>query len=286
MEARVLSLDDVPRERQRWCVPVSQRHYAWDTGDDGQLTRLWEDIEEKAEDFLSGGIAYPHYIGAIIVAEPPNQAFGTVRQRLLVDGQQRITTFQLLLIAIREVARDQELEELIPVVDAYLFNEVSGGMSQPHVERYKLWPSSFDRKLYRQIADNPKDEMTVLYRDSFFKNGRLKTTFAARLLTAYWYFVEAIKEFVTDGGVEEPATETRLKAILSGFLAGFRVVVIQLDDKDDAQEIFASLNGLGKPLTAIDLIRNDVFYRARQAGEDDERFSKDSGALLKIRSGM
>jgi hypothetical protein len=47
-------------------------------------------------------------------------------------------------------------------------------------------------------------------------------------------------------------------------------VVIQLDDKDDAQEIFASLNGLGKPLKPIDLIRNDVFYRARRAGEDDE----------------
>lgn len=40
MESRVLSLDDVLRERQRWCVPVYQRHYAWDVGDDGQLTRL------------------------------------------------------------------------------------------------------------------------------------------------------------------------------------------------------------------------------------------------------
>ena len=40
--------------------------------------------------------------------------------------------------------------------------------------------------------------------------------------------------------------------------------------QDDAQEIFASLNGLGKPLTAMDLIRNDVFYRARRGGEDDE----------------
>ena len=175
MEARVLSLDDVLRERQRWCVPVFQRHYAWDAGDDGQLTRLSEDIEEKADEFLSGGISYPHYIGAIIVAEPPNQAFGTVRQRLLVDGQQRITTFQLVLAAIREIAREQKLDALIPVIDAYLFNEVSGGMSQPHVEKYKLWPSSFDRKLYREIADNPKTKIPLLYKDSFYKNGKLKT---------------------------------------------------------------------------------------------------------------
>ena len=45
-----------------------------------------EDIEEKAEGVLSGGAPYPHYIGAIIVAEPSNQPFGTVRERLLVDG--------------------------------------------------------------------------------------------------------------------------------------------------------------------------------------------------------
>jgi uncharacterized protein with ParB-like and HNH nuclease domain len=123
MEARVLNLDDVLRERQRWCVPVYQRHYAWDTGEGGQLTRLWEDLEEKAEEVLSGSTVYPHYIGAIIVAEPPNQPFGTVRQRLLVDGQQRITTFQLVLSAIREVARQRKLEKIIPITESYLFND-------------------------------------------------------------------------------------------------------------------------------------------------------------------
>jgi len=270
MESRVLSLDDVLRERQRWCVPVYQRHYAWDVGDDGQLTRLWEDLEEKANESLAGGSVYPHYIGAIIVAEPPNQPFGTVRQRLLVDGQQRITTFQLLLAAIREVARQQKSDNLIPVIDAYLFNALSGGMSQPGVEKYKLWPSSFDRKLYQDTADNSATKVSQLYSQYFYKNGNLKTGSAPRLLAAYWYLIDKIGAFVADNGSEELTPDQRLGAVLSGFLAGFRVVVIQLDDKDDAQEIFASLNGLGKPLKAIDLIRNDVFYRARRAGEDDE----------------
>ena len=107
MAAQVLSLDDVLRERQRWCVPVFQHHYEWETGENGQLTRFWEDIKERVEMIIGGGTAYPHYIGAIIVAEPANQPFGTVRQRLLVDGQQRISTFQLVLIAVREVAQDK-----------------------------------------------------------------------------------------------------------------------------------------------------------------------------------
>lgn len=270
MEARVLSLDDVLRERQRWCVPVYQRHYAWDTGENKQLTRLWEDIEEKANELLSATQPYPHYIGAIIVAEPPNQQFGTVRQRLLVDGQQRITTFELVLTAIREAARKQKLSDLIPVIDSYLYNEISGGMSRPDVEKYKLWPSSFDRTLFRNIVDNSAEKLPKLYPEAFYKNGNMKWGAAPLLLAAFWFMNERINTFISATDDETADFTKRLNAVLKGFLSAFRVVMIQLDDKDDAQEIFASLNDLGKPLTALDLIRNDVFYRARRAGEDDE----------------
>jgi hypothetical protein len=54
---------------------------------------------------------------------------------------------------------------------------------------------------------------------------------------------------------------------LSGFLSGFQIAAIQLDTNDDAQKIFASLNGLGKPLFPFDHIRNDVFHRVRKTGE-------------------
>src|SRR5947209_7010434 len=132
MDARPLSLEDALNQRQRWCVPVYQRHYAWDIGEGGQLPRLWEDIEDKTREVLSGLAAYPHYIGAIIVAVPPSE-FGTVPQRLLVDGQQRISTFNLVLAAIREVARSQKIEILVPVIDSYLFNGVTAAMKQPQV---------------------------------------------------------------------------------------------------------------------------------------------------------
>ena len=48
--------------------------------------------------------------GAAAFSEPQSQALGPVRRRFLVDGQQRITTFQLVLTAIREVARKLEAE--------------------------------------------------------------------------------------------------------------------------------------------------------------------------------
>ena len=70
---------------------------------------------------------------------------------------------------------------------------------------------------------------------------------------------------------EEGETPAKiLDELLDGFLKGFNVVLIELDPTDDAQEIFASLNGLGKPLSPFDIIRNDVFHRAQKANEDSE----------------
>ncbi len=59
--------------------------------------------------------------------------------------------------------------------------------------------------------------------------------------------------------------------MLAGFLSGFQIVIIQLDQNDDAQEIFGSLNGLGKALSPFDLIRNDIFHRARKTGENEDQ---------------
>lgn len=270
MEARVLSLEYVLGERQRWVVPVYQRHYSWQSsGLDSQLPRFWEDVRSKAEERLAGSSVYPHYIGALLVAEPPSQTFGVVRQSLLVDGQQRMTTFQLLCAAVREVARRHGLTQFEASINTCIFNERSGGMAKPDEEVYKLWPSSYDREIFRAIVDLDLAGIRKRFSDLFFKNGNIKSTSRQLLLAAYCFLIESIEEFVTDAG-EGPEIERRIEAIMHGFLKGFRVVVILLDKTDDAQEIFASLNGLGKPLTPFDLIRNDIFHRARVKEESEE----------------
>ncbi len=272
MRADAYPLDTVLGERQQWVVPVYQRHYEWETGEDRQLPKLWADLQDEALDRLEKRDPFPHYFGAIIFSEPQNQAFGAVRRRFLVDGQQRITTFQLVLAAIREVARQTNVSRLVDVVDAYLFNEKSASMLDAERERFKLWPSSYDRKLYQDIVQNTPNKLRTLQPKFFYKNGSLIKGQAPNLLRAYLYLFDAIQTFMTERIKEEGDTaEAVLDAVLSGFLSGFQIVVIQLDAKDDAQEIFASLNGLGKPLAPFDLIRNDVFHRARKTGEDDQK---------------
>ncbi|MCY4593167.1 MAG: DUF262 domain-containing HNH endonuclease family protein [Bryobacterales bacterium] len=272
MRADPFRLEVVLGEKQQWVVPVYQRHYEWETNEDKQIPKLWEDLQDQAEERLDGRRAYPHYFGAIIYSEPSGQRFGTIRKRYLVDGQQRITTFELVLITIREIARERQIPQIQDVVETYLFNDLGKGMVDPVRERYKLWSSAYDRQLYRTIADNPRDSIRDLENKYFYKNGNLKKGQAPNLLRAYWFLFEAMNELIDDRVKNNGSTaEDVLHALLSGFLSGFQIVMIHLDENDDAQEIFASLNGMAKPLSPFDLIRNDVFHRARRAGEDDER---------------
>jgi hypothetical protein len=270
MKADAYKLDVILDEKQQWVVPVYQRHYEWETAADKQVPKLWEDLQDKAIEHLENRRPYPHYFGAILYSEPSGQPFGSIKKRFLVDGQQRITSFELILISIREVARDMEFDHVRDVVEAYIFNEKSKGMTDPKREIYKLWPSSYDRNLFQTIADNSRDEIRKLKPAYFYKNGKLIQGQAPNLLKAYWWLHESITNFIVERVSLGDKPEAVLDSVITGFLTGFQVVMIHLDENDDAQEIFASLNGMAKPLTPFDLIRNDVFHRARKLGEDDE----------------
>lgn len=270
MHAKDWKLNDVLQERQQWVIPVYQRHYAWETRDDKQIPTLWEDLRDRAEEKLSGEEVKPHFVGAIIYSQPADQPFGTVNKRFLVDGQQRITTFNLVLAALRDSARENGCDQIVNAVSEYLFNAISGGMAEPEKEQFKLWSSSFDRPFFLSIATKSADEIRAEFPDYFYKNGKLVWGQAPKLLAAYWYLKEAIAEYVAEKDAEGISVEQVLSALLSGFLYSFQIVVIQLGKEDDAQVIFASLNGNAEPLTAFDLIRNDIFHRARLSLESDD----------------
>lgn len=270
MHAKDWALNAVLQERQQWVIPVYQRTYEWKTGADGQLPKLWDDLRERALEQLDGLKPKPHFVGAIIYAEPAEQPFGTVNKRYLVDGQQRITTFNLVLCALRENARDCGIERITATVDEYLFNAKSASMADPERERFKLWSSSFDRPLFTAIAALSADDVRGKFNQYFYKNGNIIRGIAPKVLAAYWYLKEEIATFISERAADGIPAERVIDAIIAGFLNGFQIVVVQLGKEDDAQAIFASLNGNAQPLSAFDLIRNDIFHRASKALEDND----------------
>ena len=90
----------------RYTIPAFQRQYVW-TQDD-QWEPLWDDVRNIAENYLeklaaSGNNALmaqqetkPHFLGAIVLQQVPI-AVGEIARWEVIDGQQRLTTLQLLL---------------------------------------------------------------------------------------------------------------------------------------------------------------------------------------------
>ena len=119
MQANPRSLDALFNSQLRYVVPMFQRLYAWK---ESHWETLWEDVSEKALLQLKGVKTNPHYLGALIIEGVRPTSPREVKRFLVIDGQQRITTLQLLLCAYRDVARKNEWKTLERPVSRYLEN--------------------------------------------------------------------------------------------------------------------------------------------------------------------
>lgn len=126
------SVIDLFDGKKRYVIPMFQRQYTW--REDRQLGRIWVDLKARTEQRLDNKTTSPHFLGAIVISLLPT--FGRQVQAYdVIDGQQRLTTFQVLLNAFRDVARALE-SEFADELNKYIVNE--GIMEDKSVERYKV----------------------------------------------------------------------------------------------------------------------------------------------------
>lgn len=241
--------------KKRFLIPLYQRQYAWKA--QPQLELLWEDIDRSVQRLEQDRSSLtPHFMGAIVIAQV--KTFGKqVQAYEIIDGQQRLTTFQLLLAAIRDVAKangsryEAELQK-------YLLND--GVMENQEVERFKLWPSLNDRRSFISIID-PHVDPHVLGPKPVDEEGIVR-----RSVAAHAYFKEKIAAHVDDNGSFD---EHRLELLFEALKDGLAIVSIELEGGDDPQTIFETLNSRGVDLTPGDLMRNFIFQRAKGLGQAD-----------------
>ena len=282
MEPEVGSVKSILNRQHQWVVPIYQRHYEWDSitshfsKKEAQIPKLWETMEEKALKRLENCEKTPHYFGAIICAEAKKENSGVrfskeIDHDYLIDGQQRVTSFQIALIAMREVAKLYEIDFIEKEINKYIFNRLVPKNSFPSKDDLKLRSSKIDHPLFEAIALQGYEEFIESYKNKFHPKTRKPKKEAEKLIWAYWTLYQRIKQMVSQQEEKDGGYKARkvLKALLDGFLNDFKVVIIHLEDKDNAQEIFASLNGLGQTLSQFDLVRNDIFLRARKKGNND-----------------
>ena len=220
MDARKGNIYEILNGNKQFLIPVYQRYYSWDIE---QCKRLWNDIVEMQKKGKVG-----HFVGSIVnIAE---QAMPTgVQKYMIIDGQQRMTTLSLLLLALRDYAIKNPEDTTINarrIDNMLLKNEYESGD-----ERYKLLLTETDRDiLMRLVEEKPIPDDT-----------------RSKLLDNYKFFAGKI------------ADKELQPAEVYESIGKLQIVNITLDRSvDDAQAIFESLNSTGKELSESDLIRNYV----------------------------
>ena len=295
MDAREFKVTDVLSRNERFVVPLYQRQYQWhDHHRHGRRTSaFWQDVAAKAGDVLDGQARFEHYMGALLLAPgAAPRSFGMTPVVQVVDGQQRLTTFLVLLSAIREAAKQRGFEDIAEGCKTYLFNQ-PGKSDTDTLARLKLTPTPVDRDIFVDILDLTLEEIRQKYRSHYW-HSKIPISTSLRALRAYEFFIAQINDFVDNGPGDDAEVDIdkntdeenvvdensdndtalhRLNAILEALVFHLKLIVITLGEDDDAQVIFKTLNSAGQPLLAMDLVRNDIFHRAEAEyrGEDNVR---------------
>ncbi len=246
MEVSKLRTKDIFGGDCQIVVPLYQRPYVWTQ--EGQWEPLWENIRALAEELLDGRDPKPHFLGAIVL-DQLKTPLGSMDRRLIIDGQQRLTTVQILLEALVDISARLQNEGLRKSLLKLTRNDdlLSGNED----ERFKVWPSNVDRKHFVWVMDSGSpDELIGRYDPASTKNS---------IAEAYIYFYQTIETWLM---LEEDGAKDRLTKLLVAIRDLLLFVVIDLSADEDAQLIFETLNARMTPLLQADLVKNSVFYSA------------------------
>lgn len=231
MQASETKLRQLIEGTKQYVVPLFQRPYSWS---EKQWKTLWVDVLEKSRH----ADGRPHFFGSIVTTPAKSVPQG-VGKYLLVDGQQRLTTVQVLLAAIRDAAD--------PLGATLLRDRIAGqylaNTYETDDERLKVLPTQDDRPAFR----------AVIWRGAI-PPGRLRD--------CYEFFRARLARLSAD----------ELDSVHLASVDRLSLVSITCDEQDNPHLIFESLNAKGEKLTPADLIRNFLLMQVHVG--DQERLFK------------
>ena len=218
---------------KQFIVPIFQRDYSWGTK---QCQQLWKDVIRVGSDPTIKG----HFLGSVVyVAAEDNTA--TITRWLLIDGQQRMTTLTLLLIALRD--RMAEVQGSATSVD----EESTPDELDDYYLRNRHGKGDRRHKLHLRRADHD----TLI---SLLDGKDLPESPSERIRENFTFLRDLV-------------SQVDVQTVYSGIKKLVVVDVSLTRGQDDPQMIFESLNSTGVDLTQADLIRNFVLMRLDESSQ-------------------
>ena len=203
---------------KRYVIPVYQRKYNWKYEN---CQQLYDDLKKIVIDGRDS-----HFFGSIVSAVVPN---GSKIEYHIIDGQQRLTTITLLLLAISNLIAQGKVKT------------DEGRLDEQIRERFLISPwASEDDKIKIRPVKSDREALVKLFGDEEDYDS------SSNLTINYQYFYDRVMK------EEVPVAD------LYAAIGKLEIISITLDQGDNAQLIFESLNSTGLALTEGDKIRNYV----------------------------
>ena len=215
--------------KKRFVIPVYQRNYDWKMEN---CKQLYDDLVKVVRNHRKS-----HFFGSIVSSYQPN---GRYTEYLVIDGQQRLTTVSLLLLAMYTLIKEGKVTPQTETMAQEIFEDYLVDKHQPKETRVKLKPVKNDRSAFEKLfdIDDENDKQS-------------------NLTYNYEYFYNRIQK-------EEISIEELYDALFA-----LEIINIELTSDDDPQLIFESLNSTGMALSEGDKIRNYILMGLPAALQND-----------------
>ena len=234
-----VSVRSVFEVERRLSAPLYQRRFSWDSKN---LDEFWEDIKLVEE-----GQSEALFLGAIILKHegPSNPGAGTLEEFLVLDGQQRIATLFLSLLAIGlEWQEHGHPNEATAIAETFLMSTRTTTRGMP-----RFYPTIPDMPEFVSLCRKLKVDWDVSA-SAKFTPGRMSAAleFARSEVRA---------RCDSEGGFDDEA----LKALAQTVVDKVEIAAINIAERHQPNEVFDRLNRKGQVLTVSDLVKNEIFRR-------------------------
>jgi uncharacterized protein with ParB-like and HNH nuclease domain len=226
MKASETNFQTLIEGAKQYVVPLFQRPYSWQK-------KQWQELLDDLNDLYENESTNTHFIGSIVTMPTLFKPENNVASYLLIDGQQRLTTIFILLILLRDIAKENGEILADKIQNTLLTNQYVNGL-----EHFKLLPTQQDRDAFLGLI-----------------NRNIDTLPSSSIIDCYHFFKKGIHQLESE----------KLNQVIANRLS---VVSIVLERDDNPYIVFESLNAKGRSLTQADLIRNYFFMKIDLSQQD------------------
>lgn len=222
-------------------IPTFQRAYNWRPK---QIVQLWNSVIENDKQY---------YIGNIVVVQHSTESIQS--GYLVIDGQQRLTTLSLFIIAIRN----------------YIYKDMEKDKKKQHLQKHKemieelrsslIFSTSFSDESKIKLVFS-KDNLSEIYKKLVYNDLISENLDEAqmRFVKNLSYINQLLREYLRD----EKSVKKLIQELVSKIL-DLEFIIIECKNESDVYQIFEGLNSTGLELSVVDLVKNTVFKRIKES---------------------